>query len=532
MNMPLEESPIGVNDWTQGLVDSPFRPLDDEDDQEDWLEARLTRQQMLDQWFDSPVISWAFLAVLTTFALVWRLRSLPDLPMLSAQPGTEAYAASLPSAINDHPPAATMMFGLVLALQSSEDGSMDELLCAWMRGVAAFLGSLNIAVVYAIMQRSGHGTLVSAFSAMIVLRDRAYTPNLDLVVLDAAHVEFVSLTIYSYVRFRTLRYHGLSARWWGWLLATGVFMMCACICNADGHLTVLTIGVAAFINLRRTLIDSGGMSRLFAEHLIAHALGLIIIPVLLHVLFCYVSPALLATGSGELLGTSTSGLTSNDALMSSRGSPGSLAELQALMLWGPLFGRPSWTAPRIQQNTTVASADAAGCWICIVAPAAYVGVMGVDFIKTYRSKTSISLFVRQRLRNTAGFFFLHCSINHIPYILVIRQGRAGQYHPSHTPFALLAGAVLQSFLSHTVNTPVSVLAPSTPRRNQDRSSIGRMGPAVLVGFTGILWSGGAPLIAGHRLAVCSLAVAMALAASSSHGLEDDRGSLESLEGNA
>ena len=59
----------------------------------------------------------------------------------------------------------------------------------------------------------------------------------------------MSSTIYSYVRFRKLRYKEFSPEWWGWLLATGTFMACTWASKVNGILTVVAIGIAVLIDL-------------------------------------------------------------------------------------------------------------------------------------------------------------------------------------------------------------------------------------------------------------------------------------------
>lgn len=90
-----------------------------------------------------------------------------------------------------------------------------------LRALPAILGSLTIPVIYAIMKESGYSTIIAAFSAAIVLfgmcysfylksnlivSDNAHITQSRLILLDAALIFFMSLTIYAYIRFRKLRY--------------------------------------------------------------------------------------------------------------------------------------------------------------------------------------------------------------------------------------------------------------------------------------------------------------------------------------
>ena len=92
-----------------------------------------------------------------------------------------------------------------------------------MRALPAILGSLTVPIVYGIMKESGYGTVIAAFSASIVLfgmcgymsatikfsvsfPDNAHIAQSRLILLDATLIFFLSLSMYSYVRFRKLRY--------------------------------------------------------------------------------------------------------------------------------------------------------------------------------------------------------------------------------------------------------------------------------------------------------------------------------------
>ena len=92
-----------------------------------------------------------------------------------------------------------------------------------IRALPAALGSLTVPLVYAIMKESGYSTIISAFSAILVLfgasckdtltfniliyfPDNAHIAQDRLILLDAQLVFFIALTIYAYIRFKKLRY--------------------------------------------------------------------------------------------------------------------------------------------------------------------------------------------------------------------------------------------------------------------------------------------------------------------------------------
>ncbi|KAF9266967.1 glycosyltransferase family 39 protein [Marasmius fiardii PR-910] len=210
-----------------------------------------------------------------------------------------------------HPPFAKLLFGLA-GWFSGFDGhfkfenigdsyTANHVPYVGMRALPAILGSLTIPVVYAIMKESGYSTVIAAFSASLVLFDNAHVAQSRLILLDATLIFFMSLTVYAYIRFQKLRYREFTTEWWGWLLATGVFMACTWGSKVNGILTVFTIGTAVLIDLWMLLDHRRGYSmEHFWNHFAARAVGLILVPFIIYLSFFYVHFALLPTsGSGD-----------------------------------------------------------------------------------------------------------------------------------------------------------------------------------------------------------------------------------------
>jgi dolichyl-phosphate-mannose-protein mannosyltransferase len=94
-----------------------------------------------------------------------------------------------------------------------------------IRALPATMGSLTVPIVYLIMKESGFPTGIAAFSACLILLgnlisvllsitrvselhhlDNAHITQTRLILLDAALVFFMAISLYSYIRFRKLRY--------------------------------------------------------------------------------------------------------------------------------------------------------------------------------------------------------------------------------------------------------------------------------------------------------------------------------------
>ncbi|KAA1475473.1 glycosyltransferase family 39 protein [Dentipellis sp. KUC8613] len=211
-----------------------------------------------------------------------------------------------------HPPFAKLLFGLAgwfvgfdghFSFENIGDNYTDNHVpYVGMRALPAILGSLTVPVVYAIMKESGYSTVIAAFSAAIVLFDNAHIAQSRLILLDATLIFFMSLTIYSYVRFRKVRYLEFSSEWWTWLIATGVFMACTWGSKVNGILTVFAIGAAVLVDLWDVLDihREGHTMEYFWRHFAARAFGLIAVPIVVYLSFFYIHFAILTqSGPGD-----------------------------------------------------------------------------------------------------------------------------------------------------------------------------------------------------------------------------------------
>ncbi|EIM86638.1 glycosyltransferase family 39 protein [Stereum hirsutum FP-91666 SS1] len=210
-----------------------------------------------------------------------------------------------------HPPFAKLLFGLAgwfvgfdghFSFEDIGDSyTENHVPYVGMRALPAILGSLTIPVIYGIMKESGYSTIIAAFSASLILFDNAHIAQSRLILLDATLIFFMSLTMYSYIRFRKLRYHAFSSQWWGWLIATGVFMACTWGSKVNGILTVFAIGAAVLVDLWDILdLKKTPDMEHFWRHFAARAIGLILIPFVVYLSFFYVHFAILTkSGPGD-----------------------------------------------------------------------------------------------------------------------------------------------------------------------------------------------------------------------------------------
>jgi dolichyl-phosphate-mannose-protein mannosyltransferase len=102
--------------------------------------------------------------------------------------------------------------------------------------------------------------------------------------------------------------------------------------------------------------------------------------------------------------------------------------------------------------------------------------------------SSITVAVRNRLWNSAGFFMLIWAVHYIPFYLMNRQLFIHHYLPSHLASALVAGAILSFVLSETINYPISIRGPKTQAKPSQFADLGVKGPVIVVVFNIILFA--------------------------------------------
>lgn len=192
-----------------------------------------------------------------------------------------------------HPPFAKLLFGLAgwfvgfdgqFNFENIGDNyTENHVPYVGMRALPAILGSLTVPIVYGIMKESGYGTVIAAFSASIVLfgmygyisamiKLSVYfqttrtlpshasfywtlhssssflllcTPTFASVSCDICMSKFPS----HYPELCSPPCRPFTPEWWGWLIATGVFMACAWGSKVNGILTVVAIGIAVLVDL-------------------------------------------------------------------------------------------------------------------------------------------------------------------------------------------------------------------------------------------------------------------------------------------
>ncbi|CCM01812.1 uncharacterized protein FIBRA_03880 [Fibroporia radiculosa] len=290
-----------------------YTEINQEDDQVEFSNPR--NRSTVEQVLEKDRASMAMAAFLTVAAFALRFYKInhPDQVVFDEVHFGKfaSYYITRQYYFDVHPPLAKMLFGLAgwfvgydghfLFENIGESYTENHVPYVGMRALPAFLSSLTVPIVFAIMKECGYSTIIAAFSASIVLFDNAHVAQGRLILLDAILIFFMSLTLYSYIRFRKLRYVEYSPEWWGWLLATGTFMACTWASKVNGILTVVAIGIPVLVDLWDILDHKKGHSmEYFWQHFLARAMGLIVLPIIFYLMVFYVHLSILTnTGPGD-----------------------------------------------------------------------------------------------------------------------------------------------------------------------------------------------------------------------------------------
>lgn len=133
-----------------------------------------------------------------------------------------------------HPPLAKLMIagaGYLLGFDGQYDFANigdsyidHQVPYIGLRALPATLNVICVGLIYGIMKESGYSLAICILTTAMYIFDNAMVTQNRLILLDSMLLVFILATIYCYIQFRKLRHTAFSAEWWGWLLATGVFM--------------------------------------------------------------------------------------------------------------------------------------------------------------------------------------------------------------------------------------------------------------------------------------------------------------------
>jgi len=172
-----------------------------------------------------------------------------------------------------------------------------------MRTMMVFFGIMTVALSYMTMIELGFSIASAAFSASLLIFDMAFCVQTRFILLDSPMIAFIVASLYSWVRFRKLRYASFTADWWKWLATTGAALGAATSVKMVGLFTVITVGIATIVDLWELADKKRKISdKTLMKHFFARALCLIGIPLTIYCACFYAHFAILnRTGPGDAL---------------------------------------------------------------------------------------------------------------------------------------------------------------------------------------------------------------------------------------
>ncbi|KAI0464758.1 hypothetical protein LJB42_002383 [Komagataella kurtzmanii] len=210
-----------------------------------------------------------------------------------------------------HPPFAKLLIAFVGFLAGyngefkfttiGESYIKNEVPYVVYRSLSAVQGSLTVPIVYLCLKECGYTVLTCVFGACIILFDGAHIAETRLILLDATLIFFVSLSIYSYIKFTKRRSEPFGQKWWKWLFFTGVSLSCVISTKYVGVFTYLTIGCGVLFDLWSLVDYKKGYSLAYVgKHFAARFFLLILVPFLIYLNWFYVHFAILSkSGPGD-----------------------------------------------------------------------------------------------------------------------------------------------------------------------------------------------------------------------------------------
>ncbi|KAK7521655.1 protein O-mannosyl-transferase 1 [Phyllosticta citriasiana] len=172
------------------------------------------------------------------------------------------------------------------------------------RAMPATMGALTVPVVFLIMWESGYSLPACITASGLLLLDNAHIGQTRLILLDAGLILSMALSVLCYIKFYKERHIPFTAKWWKWLLLTGVSLSCVISTKYVGLFTFLSVGVPVAIDLWDLLDINRRQGSLslpdFGKHFAARMTGLIVIPFMLYLFWFQVHFTILTrSGPGD-----------------------------------------------------------------------------------------------------------------------------------------------------------------------------------------------------------------------------------------
>ncbi|KAI9224935.1 Dolichyl-phosphate-mannose-protein mannosyltransferase-domain-containing protein [Blastocladiella britannica] len=170
-----------------------------------------------------------------------------------------------------------------------------------LRSWPAICGSLVVPLAFETLRELGFSPQACLLASIFIVFDNSLIAQSRLILLDSMLMLFITLSLYTWVKFSKTRKQPFSAAWWGWLTATGVSLGLVMGIKMVGLFTVATIGVGVLVELWYLLDEKVTPNfTTFMNHFLARAVCLIALPFALYLAWFAIHFAVLTkTGPGD-----------------------------------------------------------------------------------------------------------------------------------------------------------------------------------------------------------------------------------------
>ncbi|KAI3649787.1 hypothetical protein MP228_005419 [Amoeboaphelidium protococcarum] len=171
----------------------------------------------------------------------------------------------------------------------------------FMRSFPAFFGAAMVPLVFKILQETGHSLHASMLGASMVLFDTGLTTQCRYILLDSFMIFFDIFSVFCWIKFYQQRHRPFCAKWWLWMLVSGVAISLTTSVKMVGLFIVALVGVSTIIDLWRIIDIRRGISDWECfKHFTGRVIGFIAVPFAVYLLWFAIHFSLLTkSGPGD-----------------------------------------------------------------------------------------------------------------------------------------------------------------------------------------------------------------------------------------
>ncbi|XP_063430607.1 protein O-mannosyl-transferase 1-like [Mytilus trossulus] len=203
---------------------------------------------------------------------------------------------------DSHPPLGKMLLALAGGYSGFEgDINFDRIGAEFspqfpvyqLRLPPAVMGSLVVPLIYQICVELKMSRWSALLAGMFVLLDNALLVQSRFMLMEGMLLFFMCLTIYSFLKFRSLKHREFSVPWFFWLFSTGISFTCTLSVKYVGVFTAIVILLLCAKDFWFMLADNYRSDFNLIKHLIARLTFLIGVPVTFYIFMFYIHLSIL-----------------------------------------------------------------------------------------------------------------------------------------------------------------------------------------------------------------------------------------------